>query len=217
MSINVDHDSRVMKTKAKTIGELSPQEIRWLVREKYAEVARNPLSKFKFRVGKDYAFDIGYSVETVDSFPGTLPESFTGVSSFLARFEQFAEGESILELGSGAGLDTALLADKVGSSGKVLGLDLSREMASKASAGLQALAVSNGYSIQAQAEEIPLPANSMDWVVSNGIFNLSPEKRKILDEIQRVLKPGGRVLCSELVLQHDPTPEQRDNEDDWFK
>ena len=90
-------------------------------------------------------------------------------------------------------------------------------MAAKADAGLRALGLSNSFSLQGEAEKLPLPDGSMDWVVSNGIFNLSPEKEKILSEMLRVLKPGGRVLCSEIVLRQEPTPEQRNNEDDWFK
>jgi len=209
--------AQVMERASKTIGELSPQEIRELVRQKYSEVALHPRSKFKFRVGSRYAYDLGYPVDAMDTVPEVLAESFTGVSSFLARSEQFAEGETILELGTGGGLDTALLARRVGPSGRVLGLDLSLGMAVKANAGLGALGLSNGYSLQAEAERIPLPDGSMDWVVSNGIFNLSPEKKEILAEMHRVLKPGGRVLCSEIVLKQDPAPEQRNNEEDWFK
>jgi ubiquinone/menaquinone biosynthesis C-methylase UbiE len=99
----------------------------------------------------------------------------------------------------------------------VIGLDLSLAMASKAAAGLRSLGVSNARVLQAQAEEIPLPDSSADWVVSNGIFNLSPEKERILKEIHRVLKPQGRLVCSEIVLPRDPTPEERNNQDDWFK
>jgi SAM-dependent methyltransferase len=201
----------------KTIGELSAQEIRGLVRGKYSEVALHPQSGFKFRVGKAYALDIGYPADTMDGPREVMAESFTGVSSFLAHFEDFSAGEVILELGSGAGLDTASLARKVGTDGKVIGLDLSLAMIRKATGALGELDVSQARCCQAQAEDLPLPDSSVDWVVSNGIFNLSPEKERILNEIHRVLKPEGRVLCSEIVLNRDPTPEERDNADDWFK
>lgn len=201
----------------KTIGELSAHEIRELVAGKYSEVALQPRSGFKFRVGKEYALDLGYPVETIAGHREVMAESFTGVSSFLAHFEDFAVGEVILELGAGAGLDTASLARKVGPEGKVIGLDLSLAMIRKATGAIEKLAASQARCCQAQAEYLPLADSSADWVVSNGIFNLSPEKEKILVEIHRVLKPKGHVLCSEIVLDQEPSPEQRLNEDDWFK
>ncbi len=206
-----------MERVAKTIGELSAQEIRELVRNKYSEVALNPRSKYRFRVGREYALDLGYPGEAMDRLPEVMAQSFTGVSSYLARFNEFTTGNVILELGSGGGLDTALLAQKVGPSGKVIGLDLSLAMIQRAVRSLREIAMAHVHFHQAQAEELPLPDSSVDWVVSNGIFNLSPEKERILAEIHRVLKPKGRLLCSEIVLQRDPSAEERLNEDDWFK
>lgn len=207
----------MMPSATKSIGTLSPNEIRRLVRDKYSEVAINPDSKYRFRVGKQYAFDLGYPIQEIHRVPELLADPFTGVSSYLAGSEEFEPGDVILEVGAGAGLDTALLARKVGPSGKVIGVDLSHAMVRRAATGLEQLGISHAYCLQAEAEAIPLPDHSVDWVVSNGIFNLSPEKRRILEEIHRVLKPRGRVLCSEIVLQRDPTPEERDNEEDWFK
>ena len=110
-----------------------------------------------------------------------------------------------------------MLAQKVGPLGKVIGLDLSLAMIHRAVRSLREMAMAHVHFHQAQAEELPLPDSSVDWVVSNGIFNLSPEKERILAEIHRVLKPKGRLLCSEIVLQRDPSAEERLNEDDWFK
>ena len=206
-----------MEMTRRTIGELSAAEIRELVREKYSEVAFHPLTKYRFRVGHQYALDLGYQQNETKDLPKVLIESFTGVSSYLARFQEFQPGETVLELGSGGGLDTALLARKVGCSGKVIGLDLSLAMLQRAATGSKQVGISQVYFNQALAEELPIASSSVDWVVSNGIFNLSPEKERILEEIHRVLKPGGRVLCSEIVLQRQPTNEERLNEDDWFK
>lgn len=206
-----------MQSATKAIGKLSPIEIRELVRAKYSEVALDPQSKYKFRVGRQYALDLGYPIQEIDSVPEVLADSFTGVSSYLAHCDEFAPGDFILELGSGGGLDTAFLIHKVGPTGKVIGIDLSLAMVRKSLAGLGRLGLSQSHCLQGQAEELPLPDSSVDWVVSNGIFNLSPEKERILEEILRVLKPQGRLLCSEIVLQRDPTPEERGNEDDWFK
>ena len=207
----------LMEMTRRPIGELSPAEIRELVREKYSEVALHPVTKYRFRVGHQYALDLGYPQNETEGLPKILIESFTGVSSYLARFQEFQPGETVLELGSGGGLDTALLARKVGCSGKVVGLDLSLAMLQRAATGSKQVGISQVYFNQALAEELPVASSSVDWVVSNGIFNLSPEKERILEEIHRVLRPGGRVLCSEIVLQRQPTIEERLNEDDWFK
>lgn len=201
----------------KSIADYSPKEIRELVSCKYSEVALSPHSRYKFKVGQDYALDLGYPVPKVQALPEKIAETFTGVSSFLSRFEDFTPGEVILELGSGGGFDTALLAEKLGGAAKVIGVDLSFDMVRKAARSLGELEYSQVSYTQAEAEELPLGDNSVDWVVSNGIFNLSPEKERILSEIHRVLKPRGRVVCSEIVLYQEPSPEERLNEDDWFK
>ena len=201
----------------KTIGNYSPAEIRELVRDKYSEVALNPSLKYKFRVGREYALDLGYPAHRVHALPGKMAEAFTGVSSFMARFEDFTSGGVVLELGSGGGFDTALLAERFGAETKVIGVDLSLDMIRRAMRSLGELKLSQVNYTQAVAEELPVRDNSVDWVVSNGIFNLSPEKERILSEIHRVLKPEGHVLCSEIVLYQEPSPEDRLNEDDWFK
>ena len=206
-----------MERTSKTLAELTPGEIRQLVREKYSEVAEKPRSKYKFRVGSDYALDLGYAGEELRSLPDTVTDAFTGVSAFLARFRELTGGEAILELGCGGGLDTALVAKNVTPSVKVIGLDLSFAMLQRATRSLDTRENSQVSFNQGLAEEIPLRDHSVDWVISNGIFNLSPEKERILAEIHRVLKPKGHVLCSEIVLNQEPSPEERLNEDDWFK
>ncbi|HWP59786.1 MAG TPA: methyltransferase domain-containing protein [Candidatus Acidoferrales bacterium] len=206
-----------MKDDRKTIRDYSPAEIRELVRRKYSEVALSPGSKYKFRVGRDYALDIGYPADSIAGLPETMTEAFTGVSSFLARLENLSPGATVLELGSGGGLDTALLAKKLGPSTTILGIDLSLAMIERASRALAELELTRVRYAQAAAEELPVRDNSVDCVVSNGIFNLSPQKERILAEIHRVLKPEGHVLSSEIVLDQEPSAEERLNEDDWFK
>src|ERR687898_450304 len=120
----------------KTIGNYSPAEIRELVRDKYSEVALNPSSKYKFRVGREYALDLGYPAQWIHALPEKMGEAFTGVSSFMARFEDFTSGGVVLELGSGGGLDTALLSKRLGTSTRVIGVDLSLDMAQRAERSL---------------------------------------------------------------------------------
>ncbi|MBI3302304.1 MAG: methyltransferase domain-containing protein [Deltaproteobacteria bacterium] len=200
----------------KKIGEMTPAEIRRLVAEKYATVAQAPQARYKFRVGSEYACDLGYPTTLLSALPPALSEAFTGVSASLATLSEVKPGETVLELGCGGGLDTALLADRVGPEGRVIGVDCAGPMLARAQASLRQLGYSNVSLFQAPAECLPLADNSVDCVVSNGIFNLSAEKDAIFAEIKRVLKPGGRAVNAEIVLRAEPTQAERDSQEDWF-
>lgn len=200
----------------KKIGEMTPPEIRQLVAEKYTEVARAPHARYKFRVGTQYARDLGYPVLLLESLPPALSEAFTGVSASLVMLAEAKAGETILELGCGGGLDTALLAERVGPQGQVIGVDCAEPMLERARANLQQFGCTNVKFFHAPAESLPLTDNSIDCVVSNGLFNLSADKDAIFAEIQRVLKPGGRTVNAEIVLRTEPTSAERDNQEDWF-
>lgn len=202
--------------RGKKIGAMTPAEIRELVAEKYAEVAQTPRARYKFRVGADYARDLGYPDSLLNSLPKTLSEAFTGVSASLVTLCEAKPGETIVELGCGGGLDTALLAEKVGPTGHVIGVDCAGPMLDRARANLQLLGYNNVTFFHASAETLPLPDHSVDCVVSNGIFNLSVEKDAIFAEIRRVLKPGGRAINAEIVLRTEPTQAERESQEDWF-
>jgi SAM-dependent methyltransferase len=200
----------------KKIGKMTPTEIRQLVAEKYAEVAQAPRARYKFRVGAEYARDLGYPVALLTALPPALSEAFTGVSASLVTLSEVKAGETVLELGCGGGLDTALLAERVGPAGWVIGVDCTGPMLDRAHANLQQLGYNNVSFFHAPAERLPLADNSVDCVVSNGIFNLSAEKDLIFAEIKRVLKPGGRTVNAEIVLRTEPTQAERDSQEDWF-
>src|SRR5262249_39612889 len=146
------------------------------VAEKYAEVAQAPRKHYKFRVGTEYARDLGYPVALLEGLPSALSEAFTGISASLVMLCQAKPGETILELGCGGGLDTALLAERVGPAGRVIGVDCAEPMLERARTNLQQLGHTNVTFFHASAESLPLAANSVDCVVSNGIFNLSADK-----------------------------------------
>jgi SAM-dependent methyltransferase len=201
---------------SKKISALTPTEIRRLVAEKYAEVAQAPRARYKFRVGSAYARDLGYQPSLLSALPPALSEAFTGVSASLLTLSELKPGETILELGCGGGLDTVLLAERVGPEGQVIGVDCTGPMLAHARAGVRQLGRGNVSFFQAPAESLPLADNSVDCVVSNGIFNLSAEKDAIFAEIRRVLKPGGRTVNAEIVLRSEPTQAERDSQEDWF-
>ena len=119
------------------------------------------------------------------------------------------EGEVVLDLGSGGGIDVILSAKRVGPTGTAYGLDMTDEMLALARANAADAGVTNVHFLKGEIEQIPLPAGSVDVVISNCVINLSVDKPAVLTEIARVLKPGGRVGVSDIVAEDHLTPEQR--------
>jgi arsenite methyltransferase len=119
------------------------------------------------------------------------------------------EGETVLDLGSGGGIDVILSARRVGPTGRVFGLDMTDEMLALARANAQDAGVENAIFLKGVIEEVPLPADSVDIVISNCVINLSTDKAAVLTEIARVLKPGGRVGVSDIVAEDRLSPEDR--------
>jgi SAM-dependent methyltransferase len=174
--------------------------LRRAVAQKYGQVAVRPAGDHPFPVGRAFAETVGYSSQVLDSLPSAAVESFTGISNPLA-YADLRPGEAVLDLGCGAGTDTLLAARQVGPTGWVIGVDLAEEMVAKARGNVAALNLSHAEIRLAAAEDLPLDDQTMDAVIVNGIFNLCPSKEAVATEIWRVLKPGGRLLVSEIVLQ----------------
>lgn len=120
------------------------------------------------------------------------------------RFSEMRAGETVVDLGCGAGIDTILAARKVGDTGRVIGVDLSPEMLSLAAASLRAAGVHNASLLAAEMERLPVPSEAADWIVSNCALNLSPEKPAVMAEMARVLRPGGRIFMSDVVADELP-------------
>lgn len=200
----------------RSLNLMSKSEIEEAVKLKYNEVATNPYGMFNFPVGRAFALKVGYPADVLDSLPQSLVESFTGANN-PQPFVDLKEGEVVLDLGCGAGLDLYFYAKAVGESGKVYGLDISYDMTNKARDNMEKAGVRNVEVICNPAHEIPLETASMDVVTSNGIYNLSTEKEKVMSEVLRVLKPGGRTVFSEIVLKEQLPEEIRKNINDWFR
>lgn len=178
-------------------GDLLQQNaIRAAVRETYAEV--KPTDR---RVAERY-----YSPDELDGLPDEAVLVALGVGNPV-RLAQLGPGDAVVDLGSGGGIDCLLAARAVGPSGSVIGVDFLSEMVERAERAASANGLTNVRFVQSEIEELPIPSESVDVVISNGVINLSPRKVRVLAEAFRVLRPGGRMAIVDLVLEHDLPPE----------
>ncbi|UCF33316.1 MAG: arsenite methyltransferase [Phycisphaerales bacterium] len=145
----------------------------------------------------------GYTREELDSLPAEAVTKAFGCGNPLA-FSEVKEGDVLLDLGSGAGIDVLLAAKKVGPTGRAIGIDMTPEMLAKARENIAASGMSNVEVREGIIEELPVESGSVDWVISNCVINLSPEKARVFAEIARVLKPGGRMLVSDIMVEELP-------------
>jgi SAM-dependent methyltransferase len=164
----------------------------------YQEVADHPTNEFHFFHGRAAAELFDYAPEWLDRAPAGALESFAGVGNPHLRSD-LRPGETVVDLGSGAGLDAIIAAWQVGPTGNVIGVDLNPAMCLKAQAHTAAATGVRFECREGRMESIPVPDTSADVVISNGVINLSFRKRRVIEELYRVLKPGGRVSLTDIV------------------
>lgn len=200
-----------MDTPAATVdrGELEAK-----VRELYRAVAEDPAGSYHFRMGRGLAEQLGYPAPLLDLIPDGAVESFAGVGYFfdLARL---AAGESVLDLGSGSGMDSFAAALAVGREGQVVGVDMTPEQLAKAEALRTDDAFPHVTFMEGHIEDLPFANESFDCVISNGVINLSPDKAAVFREAARVLRPGGRLAIADIVTDKPLTPQIVCNTDLW--
>jgi SAM-dependent methyltransferase len=145
----------------------------------------------------------GYDGGELDALPADAVENSFGCGNPVA-FSQVQPGDVVLDLGSGAGIDLLLASKKVGLTGRVIGVDMTDEMIARAQENISAAGVTNVEIRKGIIEDLPEDA-SIDWVISNCVINLSPDKAKVFSEIARVLKPGGAMVVSDIVVSDLPS------------
>lgn len=182
----------------------------------YDQVAREPNAHYHFHRGPEYAHDfLSYDGDELAAVPSISTERFAGVGNPLA-IGPIAPGSTVLDHACGAGMDLLLAARRVGPSGRAIGVDMTPAMVKTAREAARQAGLDGIVEIhQGFYESLPVPDATVDVVISNGVLNLAPDKRVVLDEIARVLKPGGSLYLADVVVQRELTLEARGNPELW--
>lgn len=198
MTTTTNHDDRSTPVDA--------DELRDEVRAKYREVAETPGADFHFHTGRDLARRLRYDMAPVDELPDIAVESFAGVANPF-ELRDIEAGERVVDIGSGAGFDSFLAAKAAGQHGAVVGVDMTPEMLSKSRSIAGDLGFANVEFREGIAEALPVEDAWADVVISNGVFNLCPDKRLAFEEVFRVLRPGGTLQFAD-IANGRPVPEE---------
>lgn len=197
-----------------TAAKVDRDRLRRGISDKYTEVALEPEKGFHFHTGRPLAGMLGYAPADYARLPEATVDSFAGTGNPFSMGE-IQSGETVLDLGSGAGFDLLQAAAKAGPSGRAIGVDMTAAMREKAAAGASAMGLNNVEVREGFLEDLPVDAESVDVVISNGVLNLTPDKEAVMREVFRVLKPGGRFLIGDIVVHIDVPQDATDDVELW--
>ena len=179
--------------------ELDTANLRKAIQDEYREVAEHPNKGFHFHTGRRLTQIVGYKDEWLAGVSERAIETFAGTGNPFSMGE-LRQGERVVDVGSGGGIDSLVAARMVGPTGQVVGVDMTPAMLERARAAAEDSGLENVEFREAYMEELPVPDGWADVVISNGVLNLSPEKRKTLGEMFRVLRPGGRLQIADILV-----------------
>lgn len=186
------------------------------ISQKYTKVAVSPVGHFKYPTGRDGLERLNYPRNIIEALPDEVSASYCGVGNPFS-LGQINQGEAILDIGCGTGVDTFVAAMLTGPSGSVMGIDLTSEMLERAEENLRKTNLGNVSFAEASAEDLPFLDASFDVAISNGVFNLVPDKAKALKEVWRVMKPNGRLMMADQVLTTEPPTDAEVLLQSWAK
>jgi SAM-dependent methyltransferase len=188
--------------------------LRCEIQKEYADVADDPGRGYHFHTGRPHALRLGYDAAMVDSIPTAAVESFAGTGNPFSLGD-LKPGEKVVDIGSGAGIDSLIAGRMVGPEGRVIGIDMTPEMLAKARKSAEEAGMGHVEFREAYAESLPIEDGWADVVISNGVINLCPDKAAAFAELYRVLKPGGRLQIADISVQKPVSENAKANIDLW--
>jgi len=200
----MNRDTTPIPSVAQPIPELDLAELRQAIQDEYTVVAADPARGFHFHTGRPLARILGYEDAWLDGIPEPTIASFAGTGNPFA-LGILRDGEFVVDVGCGAGIDSLIAARMVGPRGRVIGVDMTPSMRERALESADALGAINVDFEVGYAERLPIPDAWADVVISNGVMNLFPDKVAGLQEMARVLKPGGRLQIGDILVSK-PVP-----------
>jgi arsenite methyltransferase len=184
------------------------------IRKTYTDVSIDQDQEFIFPTGRAWAQELGYPEPELTRVPDATVESFAGVANHWLH-GSVEPGAIVLDLGCGAGTDLLIAAQMSGPTGRVIGVDMTAAMLQRARASADEMGLDNVETHEALIESLPLEDASVDVVISNGVIDLVPDKDAVFDEIDRVLRPGGRLQFADVVIHHEVSEDARRRIDLW--